>query len=380
MGHWPGRPPFVTETGMRPDYFGNDCDMQLPIFSVIGRGPTGDTLSVEENPDNDESQGIFKLDYVNERTNKVVYTTPNLHFGVMSITQSPSDPKPGQLSTLLVSVKRDGKVVSYGLTIPPGARGALTWLAAGEPMTHTASGLYTFGDNQLSVQFQKPDKTYVPDYNDIVVFTEIKAHTTTIHYGVIVTVNSDNVVVYSKQHFDIDLPWIGENGNWWVGDEDTGYPARGPKGDKGDQGEKGDKGDPGTGLEIDGTVESPDDLDSIVDPWVGMTIICQGQVFIWDGEKWVDNGLLQGPQGNDGESAYDAAVAGGYTGTKEQFYAILNDITKGDYGITSFTATDIDELWGSTLGTTAIYVTGDDIVAMTNEEVEALFTSASQLG
>ena len=245
MGHWPGRPPFITETGMRPDYFGNDCDMQLPIFSVIGRGPTGDTLSVEENPDNDESQGVFKLNYVNERTSEVVYTTPNLHFGVMSITQSPSDPKPGQLSTLLVSVKRDGKVVSYGLTIPPGARGALTWLATGEPITHTASGLYTFGDNQLSVQFQKPDKTYIPDYNDIVVFTEIKPHSTTIHYGVIVAVNADNVVVYSKQHFDIDLPWIGENGNWWVGDKDTGHPARGPKGDTGDQGPQGIQGPPG---------------------------------------------------------------------------------------------------------------------------------------
>lgn len=55
-------------------------------------------------------------------------------------------------------------------------------------------------------------------------------------------------------------PYIGENGNWWIGIEDTGVKARGengatgPKGDKGDpgvqgpmgpQGAKGDPGEPG---------------------------------------------------------------------------------------------------------------------------------------
>ena len=46
-------------------------------------------------------------------------------------------------------------------------------------------------------------------------------------------------------------PFIGENGNWWIGTLDTGMRASGEKGDKGDQGEqgiqgeKGDKGDQG---------------------------------------------------------------------------------------------------------------------------------------
>ena len=59
-------------------------------------------------------------------------------------------------------------------------------------------------------------------------------------------------------------PHIGENGNWYIGNTDTGKPSRGAKGDKGDpftysdftaeqlealKGEKGDKGDTGaTGL------------------------------------------------------------------------------------------------------------------------------------
>ena len=56
---------------------------------------------------------------------------------------------------------------------------------------------------------------------------------------------------------DGNTPFIGENGNWWIGDIDTGVKAagtdgtdgkdgeKGDKGDKGDPGEKGDKGDKG---------------------------------------------------------------------------------------------------------------------------------------
>ena len=50
---------------------------------------------------------------------------------------------------------------------------------------------------------------------------------------------------------DGKTPFIGENGNWWIGETDTGVKAagtdgeKGDKGDKGDPGEKGDKGDKG---------------------------------------------------------------------------------------------------------------------------------------
>ena len=43
-------------------------------------------------------------------------------------------------------------------------------------------------------------------------------------------------------------PTIGENGNWYLGETDTGKPSRGgqgPKGDTGEQGPKGDTGDQG---------------------------------------------------------------------------------------------------------------------------------------
>ena len=56
---------------------------------------------------------------------------------------------------------------------------------------------------------------------------------------------------------DGNTPFIGENGNWWIGEIDTAVKAagidgadgvdgeKGDKGDKGDPGEKGDKGDKG---------------------------------------------------------------------------------------------------------------------------------------
>ena len=69
-------------------------------------------------------------------------------------------------------------------------------------------------------------------------------------------------------------PTIGENGNWYLGDADTGKPSRGEKGDKGDKGDTGETG-------------------------------------------------ATGATGADGKSAYEYAQDGGYTGTEEQFAAKL---------------------------------------------------------
>ena len=63
-----------------------------------------------------------------------------------------------------------------------------------------------------------------------------------------------------KDGTDGKTPYVGDNGNWYIGADDTGKPSRGEKGEKGDkgaqgiqgeqgiqgvQGEKGEKGDPG---------------------------------------------------------------------------------------------------------------------------------------
>ena len=48
-----------------------------------------------------------------------------------------------------------------------------------------------------------------------------------------------------KDGTDGKTPYVGDNGNWFVGSDDTGKPSRGAKGDKGEKGDKGDKGSPG---------------------------------------------------------------------------------------------------------------------------------------
>ena len=44
---------------------------------------------------------------------------------------------------------------------------------------------------------------------------------------------------------DGKTPYIGENGNWWIGELDTGVKAAGTDGEKGDKGEPGEKGEQG---------------------------------------------------------------------------------------------------------------------------------------
>ena len=45
---------------------------------------------------------------------------------------------------------------------------------------------------------------------------------------------------------DGNTPYIGENGNWWIGDTDTGVPATGKDGQDGSQGPAGSDGQPGS--------------------------------------------------------------------------------------------------------------------------------------
>ena len=69
-------------------------------------------------------------------------------------------------------------------------------------------------------------------------------------YEIIYTDGSKSTFVVTNGK-DGKTPYIGDNGNWWISETDTGVKAKGDKGDKGAQGEtgqqgpKGDKGDNG---------------------------------------------------------------------------------------------------------------------------------------
>ena len=125
-------------------------------------------------------------------------------------------------------------------------------------------------------------------------------------------------------------PHIGANGNWWIGDTDTLKPARGAQGErgiqglqgvqglqglpgvKGDAGAKGEQGERGlTGAKGDKGSAGLDGKDGL------------------PGAKGVDG--LPGKDGADGKSAYQVAVANGFSGDEAAWLLSLKG-EKGDPG------------------------------------------------
>ena len=128
-------------------------------------------------------------------------------------------------------------------------------------------------------------------------------------------------------------PHIGENGNWYIGNTDTGKPSRGEQGVKGDKGDKGADGAPGakgdkgdaftysdfTAEQLAALKGEKGDTGAIGPQGPKGDTGQQGP----KGEKG-DTGP-QGPKGDtgsagaNGKSAYQYAVESGYTGTETEF-------------------------------------------------------------
>lgn len=111
-------------------------------------------------------------------------------------------------------------------------------------------------------------------------------------------------------------PTIGDNGNWYLGDTDTGKPSRGEAGPQGPQGPKGEKGDTGDTGPVGPKGDTGDTGPQGVQGPQGEQGI-QGEA----GPAGADG--AQGPAGTDGKSAYQYAKEGGYTGTEAEFAAKL---------------------------------------------------------
>lgn len=144
-----------------------------------------------------------------------------------------------------------------------------------------------------------------------------------------------------------------ENVNQWLAS------LVGPRGPKGDQGEEGPQGQPANAIKVLGKVNAGSDLARIDDPAPGDGYFVNQNLFVWNGEEWIDVGQVvgpqgeqgvegpegpQGPQGDVGASLYDLAVEQGYTGTLNEY---LDEI-QGEDGRSAYQiAYDLDDTIGS---------------------------------
>lgn len=133
-------------------------------------------------------------------------------------------------------------------------------------------------------------------------------------------------------------PHIGENDNWYIGETDTGVPARGQKGDKGDTGEQGPVGPQGA----QGTIGPKGDTGADGAPGVGVpTGGTAGQVLAkvsgtdYDTE-WVDQtGGGSGTPGEDGgyyQPSVDTSGNLTWTASKDDMPAVASSNIKGPKG------------------------------------------------
>ena len=100
--------------------------------------------------------------------------------------------------------------------------------------------------------------------------------------------NANTQAARAKEYAD-NPPKVGEDGYWYLWDEvndvyvNTGWPS--------------------SGIILKGSLDSPEDLNDIVDPQLSDSYIVGTDLYFWNGTKWVNMGRFQGPQGEPGKDA-----------------------------------------------------------------------------
>jgi hypothetical protein len=100
--------------------------------------------------------------------------------------------------------------------------------------------------------------------------------------------NANTQAARAKEYAD-NPPKVGEDGYWYLWDEvndvyvNTGWPS--------------------SGIILKGSLDSPEDLDTIVDPQLSDSYIVGTDLYFWNGTEWINMGRFQGPQGEPGKDA-----------------------------------------------------------------------------
>lgn len=101
--------------------------------------------------------------------------------------------------------------------------------------------------------------------------------------------NNANTQANRAKEYADNPPKVGDDGYWYLWDEvndvyvNTGWPS--------------------SGIVLKGSLDSPEDLDTIVDPQLSDFYIVGTDLYFWNGTEWVNVGRFQGPQGEPGKDA-----------------------------------------------------------------------------
>ena len=101
--------------------------------------------------------------------------------------------------------------------------------------------------------------------------------------------NNANTQANRAKEYADNPPKVGEDGYWYLWDEvndvyvNTGWPS--------------------SGIILKGRLDSPEDLNDIVDPQLSDSYIVGTDLYFWNGTEWVNMGRFQGPQGEPGKDA-----------------------------------------------------------------------------
>lgn len=107
--------------------------------------------------------------------------------------------------------------------------------------------------------------------------------------------NNANTQANRAKEYADNPPKVGDDGYWYLWDEvndvyvNTGWPS--------------------SGILLKGSLNSPEDLNDIVDPQLSDSYIVGTDLYFWNGTKWVNMGRFQGPQGPQGEPGKDAELS-----------------------------------------------------------------------
>lgn len=226
----PGCPPELHSYGGTKDYLNsgdflaNAPQKQMPSFSTNGRGPRGRGITVHEGVNSD---GEFTLIIAEDENGEVIYETPNLSGGEISITAPEwnHDLVPGENTWFEIKVKKGANVVTTRVPVAAGATGSRIF-TYGSVVDFLESHTYEFqfADLKYDAQAGWPSMP-TPRPNDMLAFIVVRDGRHRFAMGHIEAFENGRVIVTCQTYLDMFTPYIGENGNWFIGEADTGVRA-----------------------------------------------------------------------------------------------------------------------------------------------------------